>query len=69
MLKKGYLEPLRKVRPDWPVIEVPGADHITCVLHAKFRDEIANWLAKQAKNKDYARRKGLPRIQERCFGP
>jgi pimeloyl-ACP methyl ester carboxylesterase len=47
-LKKGYLEPLKTARPDWPVIEIPGADHITCVMQPRFREEISAWLAKQA---------------------
>ena len=47
-LKKGYVEPIRRVRPDWPVIEIADADHISCILRPQFRDEIQKWLAKQA---------------------
>jgi pimeloyl-ACP methyl ester carboxylesterase len=46
-LKKGYLEPLRRVRKDWPVIEIKDADHITCILKSQFKEEIQKWLAKQ----------------------
>ena len=27
-----YVAPLRTVRPDWPVVEIENAGHITCVL-------------------------------------
>jgi pimeloyl-ACP methyl ester carboxylesterase len=48
-LKKGYVEPLEKVRKDWQVIEIKDADHITCILRPQFREEIQKWLAKQAR--------------------
>src|SRR5262249_9091293 len=35
-LKKGYVEPLSKARKDWPVIEIKGANHITCILRPQF---------------------------------
>ena len=35
-LKKGYVEPLRKVRPDWPVTDVRDANHLTCIAKPKF---------------------------------
>jgi alpha/beta hydrolase fold len=46
-LKKGYVEPLAKVRKDWQVIEIKDANHITCILRPQFREEIQKWLAKQ----------------------
>jgi pimeloyl-ACP methyl ester carboxylesterase len=45
-LKKGYVEPLSKLRKDWPVIEIQGANHITCIAQREFREEIATWLKK-----------------------
>jgi pimeloyl-ACP methyl ester carboxylesterase len=48
LLKKGYVEPLARVRKDWPVIEIKDADHISCILRPQFKEEIQKWLAKQA---------------------
>jgi hypothetical protein len=39
-----YVAPLEKVRKDWPVIEITGAGHITCILKAQFKDAIVAWL-------------------------
>jgi len=33
------------VRKDWQVIEIPDADHISCIFKSRFRDEIQHWLA------------------------
>jgi pimeloyl-ACP methyl ester carboxylesterase len=48
-LKKGYVEPLKKVRSDWPVVDIKDANHITCVAKPQFREEIAAWLKKNSK--------------------
>lgn len=48
VLKKSYVEPLQRVRKDWQVIEIPDADHISCILKPRFQEEIHKWLAKQA---------------------
>jgi hypothetical protein len=32
----------------WPVIEIEGANHMTCILKPQFRDELAAWLKKHA---------------------
>jgi pimeloyl-ACP methyl ester carboxylesterase len=48
-LKGGYVDPLLKVRKDWPVTDIKDADHITCILKPQFRDEIAAWLKKNSK--------------------
>ena len=47
LIKKLYLEPLQKVRKDWPVIEIKDAGHLSCIAKTQFREEIAKWLAKQ----------------------
>ncbi len=41
------VEPLRKVRPDIPVVEVPGANHINCIFRPQFRKAIKAFLDKQ----------------------
>jgi pimeloyl-ACP methyl ester carboxylesterase len=47
--KQLYVEPLQKVRKDWPVVEIKDADHISCLFRPQFREEIASWLRKDAK--------------------
>jgi pimeloyl-ACP methyl ester carboxylesterase len=47
LVKTLYLEPLRKVRKDWPVIEIKDAGHLSCIVKMQFQEEIAKWLAKQ----------------------
>jgi pimeloyl-ACP methyl ester carboxylesterase len=51
-LKALYVDPLKKVREDWPVVEIEGGDHITCILKPQFREEIAAWLQKNKSPKD-----------------
>jgi pimeloyl-ACP methyl ester carboxylesterase len=48
-LKGGYTDRLRRVRKDWTVIDIKGADHITCILKPQFKEEIAAWLKKNRK--------------------
>jgi pimeloyl-ACP methyl ester carboxylesterase len=48
-VKKLYVEPLRRIRHDWPVVEIEGADHFTCILKPEFRDALADWLRKNAR--------------------
>lgn len=48
-IKRLYVEPLQRVRKDWPVIEIKDANHINCILKPQFRDEIAAWLKKNSK--------------------
>jgi pimeloyl-ACP methyl ester carboxylesterase len=45
-IKRLYVDPLRPVRPDWPVVEIQGGNHITCVFKQQFREEIAAWIRK-----------------------
>jgi pimeloyl-ACP methyl ester carboxylesterase len=52
LVKKLYVEPLKKVHKDWPVIEIKDADHFTCIIKRQFREEIAAWLKKQGKEQD-----------------
>jgi pimeloyl-ACP methyl ester carboxylesterase len=51
LIKKLYVEPLEKVRKDWPVVEIKGANHITCILKHHFQNEIAAWLGKNTKQR------------------
>jgi pimeloyl-ACP methyl ester carboxylesterase len=49
LIERLYVAPLRKVRKDWPVIEIKDANHITCILKPQFQEEIAAWLKKNSK--------------------
>jgi pimeloyl-ACP methyl ester carboxylesterase len=48
-IKKLYVEPLRKARADWPVIEIKDANHLSCITRPQFRTEIAAWLKKNTR--------------------
>jgi pimeloyl-ACP methyl ester carboxylesterase len=39
-----YVAPLAPVRRDWPVVDIPDAGHVTCVLNPQFKVEIKKWL-------------------------
>jgi pimeloyl-ACP methyl ester carboxylesterase len=41
------VEALREVRPDIPVVEVPGANHLNCIFKPEFRKAIKEFLDKQ----------------------
>jgi pimeloyl-ACP methyl ester carboxylesterase len=49
LIKKLYVDPLKTARPDWPVIEIKDANHLTCVFQQQFREEIAAWLKKNTR--------------------
>ncbi len=46
LIKKLYVEPLRRVRKDWQVIEINDANHITCIVKPQFQRELADWIRK-----------------------
>src|SRR5262245_45412961 len=48
-VKRLYVTPLRPVRRDWAVIEINDAGHLNCVVKPQFKEEIAEWLNKQAR--------------------
>ena len=43
---KHYVLPLAQIRPDWPVMKIAGAGHITCVMKPDFREEVVKAIAK-----------------------
>jgi pimeloyl-ACP methyl ester carboxylesterase len=45
-LKQRTVDPLRAVRPDWPVVEVKGAGHMSCIWNKDFKNAIVAWLDK-----------------------
>ncbi|HET6879355.1 MAG TPA: alpha/beta hydrolase [Pirellulales bacterium] len=48
VVEKLYVEPLQKVRPDWPVIEIQGGGHFTTIVKQQFRDELIAAIKKNA---------------------
>jgi pimeloyl-ACP methyl ester carboxylesterase len=48
LIRKLYVEPLQSIRPNWPVIEIKDANHITCILKLQFREEIAARVKKNS---------------------
>ncbi|MCE9547953.1 MAG: hypothetical protein K8T25_20975 [Planctomycetia bacterium] len=48
IVKNLYVEPLKKVRGDCPVVEIKDADHLTCIPRPQFGETIAAWLKKNS---------------------
>jgi pimeloyl-ACP methyl ester carboxylesterase len=46
--KRLYVDPLATVRKDWPVVEIQGAGHISCIFKQQFKDELKKWIDKNA---------------------
>lgn len=42
--RQMYVVPLQKIRPEWPVVQIKEAGHITCLLKPEFKQEISSWL-------------------------
>lgn len=49
-VKQSTVAPLKIARPDWPVVEIEGANHLTCIFKKSFSDEIVRWLDKNKRN-------------------
>lgn len=43
-VKRMYVEPLEAVRKDWPVVEIPDAGHLDCIIKPQFKSEIVKWV-------------------------
>ena len=46
-LRRMYVEPLRKLRPDIPVNVITGANHLDCCLKPEFKTELKSFLEKE----------------------
>jgi pimeloyl-ACP methyl ester carboxylesterase len=46
--KRMYVEPLTRIRKDWPVVEIEGAGHMNCIFKDRFKEAIERWLSRQA---------------------
>lgn len=43
-----YVKPLQEARPDVPVVVIPEANHLTCIMKPEFKTEISKALHSQA---------------------
>jgi len=43
-VRKLYVDPLLMVRQDWPVIEIPDAGHLNCIVKKEFIDGMVSWI-------------------------
>ncbi|HET8578750.1 MAG TPA: alpha/beta hydrolase [Methylomirabilota bacterium] len=48
-VKRMYVAPLARVRPDWRVVEIDEAGHLTCIVKPAFHDAVARWLDTNAR--------------------
>ena len=46
-VKRMYVRPLQTARPDWPVVEIPDAGHLSTLMKPQFRREFMGWLDRQ----------------------
>lgn len=42
-----YVNPLKKIRPDWPVTKIPDGGHISCVGKPAFREAVVKFIRQQ----------------------
>lgn len=47
-VRKLYVLPLTRIRPDWPVVEVAGAGHLNCIFKDQFKTAVKAWLDQNA---------------------
>jgi pimeloyl-ACP methyl ester carboxylesterase len=47
-VKRLYVDPLRRKRKDWPVIEIEDAGHINCIIKKPFRHDLVRWMRTQS---------------------
>jgi pimeloyl-ACP methyl ester carboxylesterase len=44
-----YVEPLQKIRPEWPVTLIEGAGHLNCIVQPQFKEQLLKWLEEGGK--------------------
>jgi pimeloyl-ACP methyl ester carboxylesterase len=49
LIQRMYVDPLRAVRPDWRVVEIPDSNHLTSIAHPEFKEQILKWLEKNSR--------------------
>ncbi len=45
-VRRLYVDPLRRIRPDWPIETIPDAGHVDCIAKPEFRDGLLEFLRK-----------------------
>jgi pimeloyl-ACP methyl ester carboxylesterase len=48
-VKRLYVDPLQRIRSDWPVTVIEGAGHINCVVKSQFKEGLLKALEKQTR--------------------
>ena len=51
-VRKLYVAPLERIRPDWPVKIIDAAGHINCIFKPQFKEELKKWLDNEEGIKD-----------------
>jgi hypothetical protein len=46
--RKLYVDPLLRLRPEWPLTSVEGAGHLNCILKESFKEAVGTALEAQA---------------------
>jgi pimeloyl-ACP methyl ester carboxylesterase len=46
--RQMYVEPAKAIRPDWPVIIIDGAGHMSCIVKEPFKKAVVDWIDKNA---------------------
>jgi 7,8-dihydropterin-6-yl-methyl-4-(beta-D-ribofuranosyl)aminobenzene 5'-phosphate synthase len=65
-VQRLYVGPLRRARPDWPLVEIEGAGHFNCIVMPQFRSAITGWINE---HKALARAPEGQVTQDRAAGP
>jgi pimeloyl-ACP methyl ester carboxylesterase len=51
-VRRLYVAPLERVRPDWPVKIIDGAGHLNCIFKPQFKEELKKWLDRESGVRD-----------------
>lgn len=47
-IRRRWVEPMRQIRPDVPVVVVPRAVHVNCIVKPEFKSAIVDFIAKNS---------------------
>ena len=47
--RRLYVEPLARVRPEWPVKIIEHAGHLNCIVQPQFQSELVKWIDSRAR--------------------
>ncbi len=46
-VRRLYVAPLERIRPDWPIKIIDGAGHLNCIFKPQFKEELKKWVDKE----------------------